>query len=129
MEGKELDQFVSEVIKKGPEAILPQNLSDRWLDALLKESGGYVKKEKKEGLVGLMLCVLILNEKMQGNLGEITINLSQEESHSKIETFIINLSVEDLSRKTGIELIKKPTIKDILDRKRELEIRNIAKSN
>jgi len=127
MKGKELNQFVNEVIKKGPQAILPQNLSDRWLEALLKEADGFDKNDIKDGLAGIMISILTLNDKMNGNKGEII--LSPEELFSNIEIFIINLSVEEVSRNTEMKLLNKPTVKDILKKERKVGFENIEELN
>ena len=38
MKGTQFAQFSAKVLQRGAAAILPQNLSDHWLDALLEEA-------------------------------------------------------------------------------------------
>jgi hypothetical protein len=38
MKDRQFEQFATEVLKRGALAVLPQNLPDRWLNALLEEA-------------------------------------------------------------------------------------------
>ena len=38
MKNRQFKQFAAEVLQQGTDAVLPQNLPDRWLNALLEEA-------------------------------------------------------------------------------------------
>lgn len=118
MKGKVLNLFVKEVVQEGTNAILPQNISDNWMGKLMEEAQNYMPKNEIEKASGLKACVLaIMNE---SNEGEEEITVSSEEMNIKIRVFICNLSIDDLTRKTNINLVSCPTIKNVLDEKTEV---------
>jgi len=123
MKGKEFNQFVKEVVQKGPEAILPQNISNDWMGKLMEEAQNYMPKNKIEKAAGLKACVLAIKNEL--NVGGDEITLSSEEMNIKIRVFICNLSIDDLTRKTNINLVSFPTIKNVLEEKTEVVAFNV----
>jgi hypothetical protein len=64
MKGRQFEQFAIEVLHRGAVAVLPQNLPDRWLNALMEEAEILYEGKSHEientcaGLLGAVILLL-----------------------------------------------------------------------
>ena len=121
MTNEQLQQFQSEVVAKimeegGVECLLPQNMSDEWLDLLAEEVGSFDEDAEDVDFTGTVLCVIqILNYQSRDTVdGNGDSHLSTEELCERCFAYTMFLSLERVSRKTNIE-ISSPTLEDIFD--------------
>jgi len=124
MKGKQLAQFSTEVLRRGAAAVLPQNLPDRWLDALLEEADMFAPGEgdPEEGdsvedcCAGLLGAVLVVLMEQRGHPDKLEVAASALMSH--LHCYILALSAERVSRDTDI-WVEPPTLANIFDEERE----------
>lgn len=113
-----LDSFIEEVVNKGLEALLPQNLTDKWLDILLDESNQLLEGEPEQGPpTNLLLAVIKLLSHHKGNPDKFEI--SDKELFDYIEKYTIALSAEEITRKTDMS-IEPPTLNNVLSDDRKI---------
>ncbi len=125
MKGKQLAQFSTEVLRRGAAAVLPQNLPDRWLDALLEEADMFAPGEgdPEEGdsvedcCAGLLGAVLVVLMEQRGHPDKLEVAASALMSH--LHCYILALSAERVSRDTDI-WVEPPTLANIFDEEREV---------
>ena len=128
MKGKQLAQFSTEVLRRGAAAVLPQNLPDRWLDALLEEADMFAPGEgdPEEGdsvedcCAGLLGAVLVVLMEQRGHPDKLEVAASALMSH--LHCYILALSAERVSRDTDI-WVEPPTLANIFDAEREVRAR------
>jgi hypothetical protein len=146
MKGTQFEQFSREVLRRGAPAVLPQHLSDRWLDALLEEaerftSGGEDAEDKGDaeeeetceeegdvkeqdsgddiftGLLGAVLALLMEQQEHPDKLEIATRTLFQH-----MNLYILALTAETISRRSDIWL-EPPTVANIFDPERAVRAR------
>ena len=69
MKGKQFEQFSNEVLKQGAAAVLPQNLPERWLNALLEEAEIFQAGDGEDidnTCAGLLSAVLVILSAQSG---------------------------------------------------------------
>jgi hypothetical protein len=128
MKGTQFAQFSSEVLWRGADAVLPQNIPDRWLDALLDEADMFEPGEPdpEEGhhvedcCAGLLGAVFVLIMEQRGNPPKLEIAAST--LLRSIHSYILALSAESVSRHTDI-WVEPPTLENIFDEEREVRAR------
>src|SRR5262249_24780077 len=110
MKDRQFEQFDTEVLQRGALAALPQNLSDRWLNALLEEAVILHKGDRHE-----------MDNTCTGLLGAIILILSAQSGHPtamevaastllrSMDYYIITLAAEMVSRTTAI-WVEPPTL-------------------
>ena len=99
MKEKLFQQFQMEVLSKGPEAILPCNLSDKWLD-ILSEQGdepGNEDNPMTELLAAVMHLVHYKNDCKD-------IEIGQDQLAEYVENYKVELSIEEVCRKTEVKI-------------------------
>lgn len=106
-----LDRFVKEVIRKGAEALLPQNLTQEWLDILLEEANYFEPGYDQDFPENLLLAVVEILSYQKGYPEQIEID--EKELLDSMEKYIIALAGEDVTRKTEIG-IEPPTLENVL---------------
>jgi hypothetical protein len=128
MKGTQFAQFSAEVLRRGAAAVLPQHLTDRWLDALLEEADLLAPEEKdsEEGnreqdcCAGLLGAVLVVLMEQRGHPAQLDVAVST--LMSNLHCYILALAAERGSRDTEIWL-EPPTLANLLDEEREVRAR------
>ena len=131
-----LNQFMDEVVANGPEALLPHNLDDQWLDMIYTASKLFIRtaalpaeeKEKKEYDFTDLYSNLMLTSVMEiiyHQKGVIIksskIAVPEAEIYEYILCYAMSVVYESIRRNADI-VIPLPTLDTILDRERLFEI-------
>jgi hypothetical protein len=123
--GDYIKQFVKEVVQKDVKGLLPQNLSDKWLDVLFDEAEDFINLQNglpaNENIImsALLISVLTILEHQQGNIG--TVEVAPEELIRCFQNYIVALSAEEISRTTDIK-VEPPTLKNIFSDDRQVKV-------
>lgn len=105
MRGRQFKQFSAEVLKRGAIAVLPQNLPERWLDALLQEAEIFQQDDNnrvEDCCAGLLSAVLVLHAQHNGNPD--TMEITATTLMRCLSYYIVALSAESVSRHTDIQV-------------------------
>lgn len=139
-----VNQFIDQVISKGADAALPQNLNEEWLDKIyiaaknfLKTAAGNTPDQSDAEFLGddnsliMLSAVTDIAQHQKGySPEEKTFELPEEELFEYISCYSLSIIIESIVRETEIE-IEQPTIETIFDRERlfevELKIPDITK--
>lgn len=114
-----LSKFANEVLSRGAEAVLPQNLSLEWLTALQKMADDFLDLNFQTGDcsdVGddsdpiLSACVSEILSHQQGG----TTNIAPDDFIKKITIYAIQITIETIRRESGNDM-QPPTLDNILD--------------
>jgi hypothetical protein len=117
---KRLDRFSNEVLRKGPEAVLPQNLSDQWLAALAAEADGILAPSGTEQRPE-PACLTVVACNLLALYGKLPHLVPEDELVECVQTYAIHIALERLFRSTGIKREDpKPTVANILDKNADL---------
>jgi glucose-6-phosphate isomerase len=103
MKDRQFKQFTAEVLKHGAGAVLPQNLPDRWLNALLEEAEIFKEGDSEnveETCAGLLSAVILILSQQSGHPDQMAIPVSTLLRY--MSYYIITLSGESVSRHTDI---------------------------
>jgi integration host factor subunit beta len=106
--GDYIAQFVKEVVQKDVTGLLPQNLSDKWLEILSAEAEEVINVQNglpaNEQIImsALLISVLTILEHQQGKRGEVEI--APEELIRCFQNYTVALVAEEISRKTDIKV-------------------------
>ena len=94
------DRFYKEVFMASPEAVLPKNLSDEWLDILLVQAQCMHDKEDGSRFTWLVSSVLqILINRSETSEFSVT----EEELAEYLNNYSTELSLEKINRVTGMQ--------------------------
>ncbi|WP_289169191.1 hypothetical protein [uncultured Pseudoalteromonas sp.] len=110
-----IERFKTEVLVTGPESSLPCNLSDEWLDILLGQANEFSEAEElvKEGenvrVTEIMAAVIHI---LMAKNGFKEVSIEESKLFSCIEQYTLELSLEEISRKTEFN-INAATIENI----------------
>ncbi|HLC17027.1 MAG TPA: hypothetical protein VJL89_12465 [Thermodesulfovibrionia bacterium] len=124
--GDYIAQFVKEVVQKDVKGLLPQNLSDEWLEILSEEAEEFINfqeglpTDEKSTMSALVITVLTILQHQQGNKKRIKV--TSEELVRAFQNYIIALSAEEISRKTEIK-VEPPTLENIFSNDRQVKVR------
>jgi len=126
MKGRQFEQFATEVLNKGAVAVLPQNLPEHWLNALLEEAE-ILQQEEGDDIentcAGLLGAIILILSQQSGHPPEIEVAASTLLRY--MDYYIITLSAEIVSRKTDI-WVEPPTLENIFQEDREMKCRRKA---
>ena len=123
MQGIQFAQFSAEVLRRGADAVLPQHLPDRWLDALLEEADLFAPGEGDsvdDCCAGLLGAVLVVLMEHRGHPNQLEVAASTLMSH--LQCYILALAAERVSRDTEI-WVEPPTLANIFDEARAVRTR------
>jgi hypothetical protein len=124
-----LSKFANEVLSRGAEALLPQNLSLEWLTALQKMADDFLDLNFQTGDcsdVGdevdpiLSACVSEILSHRQGGTTEI----APDDLIKKITIYSIQITIETIRRESGNDM-QRPTVANILDADQLAELSNV----
>ena len=124
-----LAKFNNEVLKNGPDAVLPQNLNKKWLDTLQKMAEDFLeanydleqcKKPADNADPILSVCVSeILRLQKTGKA-----HIPDEDILEKIPIYSLSLIIEAVNRESDLGL-EEPTLENILSWDRIERIKKI----
>jgi hypothetical protein len=123
--GDYIAQFVKEVVQKDVKCLLPQNLSDKWLEILSDEAKEFINIQNglpaNENIImsALLISVLTILEHQKGKKG--TVEVVPEELIRAMQNYIVALSAEEISRKTDIK-VEPPTLENIFRDDRQVKV-------
>ena len=131
MHGTQFAHFSAEVLQRGAAAVLPQHLSDRWLDALLEEAELLAPEawdpqeddRVQECCAGLLGAVLVVLMEQRGHPDKLEVAVSMLMRH--LHCYILALAAERVSRDTDLWL-EPPTLANLFDEAREVRARRHA---
>ncbi|MBW1728566.1 MAG: hypothetical protein JRF31_09705 [Deltaproteobacteria bacterium] len=122
-----LSKFGNEVLLHGPDALLPQNLNNEWLDTLQKMAGDFLDAsydleecKKPEDVADPILSVCI-SEILRSQHKDKT-NISVEKMLENITIYSVSLIIEAVERESNIG-IEQPTLENILSWDRIIKMR------
>lgn len=121
MRGVQFEQFSAEVLKRGARAVLPQNLPEQWLNALLQEAEIFQQDDSshvEDCCAGLLSAVLVLHAQHNGN--PTTMEIAASTLMRYLSYYIVALSAESVSRHTDIQ-VEPPTLENIFQDDREVK--------
>ena len=122
-----LSKFGNEVLLHGPDALLPQNLNNEWLDILQKMAGDFLdasydleecKKPEDVADPILSICVSEILRSQHIDKNDISI----EEMLENITIYSVSLLIEAVERESNIG-IEQPTLENILSWERIIRMR------
>jgi len=123
-----LAQFYDEVLFYGPTAVLPQNLSSKWLRRLQEISDDFLdsnfrldecKKPEDIGNPILTACVYAILRYQHGD----EINITPKEMAERIVIYVLSIIMEAVNRESDIGL-EEPNLDDILSVERIIAYKN-----
>ena len=122
-----LAKFNNEVLKNGPDAVLPQNLNKKWLDTLQKMAEDFLEAnydleqcKKPEDTADPILSVCV-SEILRSQRNDKT-DISDEDILKKIPIYSLSLVIEAVSRESDLG-IEKPILENILSWDRIIRIK------
>ena len=121
MKDRQFEQFATEVLKRGALAVLPQNLPDRWLNALLEEAEVLHEGDchaLENTCAGLLGAVILLLSEQSGH--PTVMEMAASTLLRSMDCYIIALAAEMVRRKTDIR-VEPPTLGDIFHEDRQMK--------
>lgn len=130
-----LNQFVDEVISKGAEALLPQELEEKWLDRMYVASKsflkmamkpqGVIKEEEILNDINSMIMLSSIVEIAQHQSGyapsDQPFEIPEDIIFEYISCYALAIVLESISRESGMSF-DPPTIDTIFERDRLFDI-------
>jgi len=107
-----LSQYTASVLRHGPDAVLPTNLSDCWLDFMSQDTNQEELVENPRYTSVLASVLLILSADSYG----VKVEVEEERLFEYIELYRLELSLEKIRRVKSIE-IEPATLETILTRR------------
>ncbi len=124
-----LSKLGNEILSRGPEAVLPQNLSPEWLGRIQKMADEFLDTNfegddcRKDNFTAdpvLSACVLEILRHLKD--GEV--DVQEKEMFEKLTLYALSVTVETVTKQRAIAL-EPPTLATIFDKRRLQEIVNI----
>ena len=114
-----LTKFNNEVLRYGPAAVLPQNLSDEWLTVLQEKADNFLDANfdldecrDPQSAADPLLTACVSEIILYQQKGDI--NLTAEEMLRKITVYALRMTMETVHRDASIEL-EPPTLETVLE--------------
>lgn len=113
-----LARFSNEVLSRGANAVLPQQLSDSWLDILQKHCDHFLDRnfavdQCPESLdLGDPLLVACVHEVLRGQ-GDDTTDMSAEELAEHVTIYALSITMETIRRQSDIAM-QAPSVDNLL---------------
>ena|ERR1051326_1148380 len=99
MTGDQLSDFIDQVLSQPTEQLLPQHLSDYWLDALGHECNDF----HADGTVGpalLATVIRILHHQLGYPSPDTDISVPIEQQLDNVTAYVMAVTIEELRRRT-----------------------------
>lgn len=113
-----LSRFSNEVLSRGPNAVLPQNLSAAWLAVLQKQCDDFLDTnfavdQCKESLdMGDPVLIACVHEVLAHNRGRGS-DISRAELAEHVTIYALSITMETIRRETDM-VMEPPTLQDLL---------------
>ena len=107
----EIDRLTREVIAKGPGGLLPQNLSDEWLNILGAEANCLENGSGDATCLTAIVTHLVL--RVHGN--DLDKDSLLDTLEAKVPVYVIAVAIERLYRSGYVIQRSLPTVEDVLD--------------
>ena len=124
-----LSKFGNEVLSRGPEAVLPQNLDPQWLETIQELADDFLDTNFQAGICRssgfsadplLSACVSeILSRRAGGGVA-----IEEREMFEKITMYALSVTMETVRRDAGLEMAP-PTLENIFEQKRFAKLRDL----
>ena len=120
MKDGQFKQFAAEVLQQGTDAVLPQNLPDRWLNALLEEAEIFQEEDSdiEETCAGLLSAVILILSQHSGHPDQMGIPVTT--LLRCMSYYVMTLAGESVSRHTDM-WVEPPTLENIFHEDREMK--------
>lgn len=133
-----LNKFVDEVVSKGAEALLPQNLEDKWLENLYVAAKNFLQiavhadsnlneDDVLNDLNSMMMLSSILEiaqEKAGYSPSDQPYEIPEDMLFEYISCYALAIVLEAISRESGMTM-EPPTLENIFERERLFDIEQI----
>jgi hypothetical protein len=122
-----LAKFNNEVLKYGPDAVLPQNLNKEWLNTLQKMAEDFLETNydfeqcKKPGDAVDPILSVCVSEILRSQHSD-NVDISDEDILKKIPIYSLSLIMEAVNRESDLG-IEKPNLKNLLSWDRIIKIK------
>ena len=112
MTGELLEKFRRKVLSKGGYALLPQKLSDKWLDILREEAKVILEGDNPDEIMitGLLSAVMVIEITRSGYSSEVQLPLNE------VQNYAFNIAMEHGRRQGIVEFDDPPTLEDVLEK-------------
>jgi hypothetical protein len=123
-----LSKFSNEVLSKGPQAVLPQNLDAEWLPQIQKMADDFLDANFEESNCRnvnfsadpiLATCVSEILRYL-----EDSVDVQENDMFEKLTLYALSVTVETVSKEVDIK-IQPPTLETIFDKQRLRELVDI----
>jgi hypothetical protein len=124
-----LSKFGNEVLSRGPEAVLPQNLDPQWLETIQELADDFLDSNFQGGNCRasgfsadplLSACVSeILSRCTDGGVA-----IEEREMFEKITMYALSVTMETVRRGSGLEMAQ-PTLENIFQQQRFAKLKNL----
>ncbi len=124
-----LSKFGNEVLSKGPEAVLPQNLTPEWLKRIQKMADEFLdtnfdgEKCRWSGFTVDPILSACVSE-IFSYLNDGNVEIQERELFEKLTMYSLAVTVETVAKETEIGLAS-PTLVDIFNKQRFRELKLI----
>ena len=122
-----LAKFNNEVLRYGPDAVLPQNLNKEWLDTLQKMAEDFLETNydleqcKKPGDIVDPILSVCVSEILRSQHND-NADISDEDILKKIPIYSLSLIIEAVNRESDLG-IEKPNLENLLSWDRIIRIK------
>lgn len=122
-----LTKFNNEVLRFGPDAVLPQNLSNEWLDTLQKMAEDFLEANydleqcKNPGDTVDPILSVCVSEILRSQHGDKS-DISDEDILKKIPIYALSLIIEAVNRESDLG-IENPSLENLLSWNRIIKIK------
>ena len=124
-----LSKFGNEVLTKGPESVLPQNLAPEWLERIQKMADSFLdahfdgEKCLRAGFTADPILTACVSEIIRHqNHGKVEIE--ERELFDKLTMYALAITIETVRTEATVSL-PVPSLDDIFDKQRYLAIENL----
>ena len=124
-----LSKFGNEVLSRGPEAVLPQNLDPQWLETIQELADDFLDSNFQGGTCRssgfsadplLSACVSeILSRRSDGGVA-----IEEREMFEKITMYALSITMETVRRDSGLEMTP-PTLENIFQQQRYAKLKDL----
>lgn len=130
-----LNEFIDDVISQGAEALLPQNIEEKWLDMLYVASKNFLKLAvtakgdiQEDDVLSddnsmMMLSAIVEIAQFQKNYepSDRPFEIPEELIFEYISCYALAIILENIARESGLAM-EQPTLDNIFERDRLFEI-------
>lgn len=113
-------KFKNEVLVNGPEAVLPKNLSDSWLEVLSQQAEIAMNSDSDQDQITELVASVITILFSRNNGNELSVDLPDLQNH--IESYGLEIAMEVINRKTQLYISEADL--DTIMRDRIVEVHN-----